>query len=78
MSDVIIRARNVCFQYQDAPHPAVDHVTLDVKKGEFLTVLGRNGSGKSTFAKLLNALLLPTQGFVEVDGIRATGVEVCF
>ena len=78
MSDVIIRARNVCFQYQDAPRPAVDHVTLDVKKGEFLTVLGRNGSGKSTFAKLLNALLLPTQGFVEVDGIRATGDEDCF
>lgn len=78
MSDMIIRARNVCFQYDDAERPAVDHVTLDVRRGEFLAVLGRNGSGKSTFAKLLNALLLPTSGTVEVDGLRATGEEDCF
>lgn len=74
----IIRARNVCFQYPDAERPAVDHVNLDVKRGEFVAVLGRNGSGKSTFAKLLNALLLPTSGTVEVDGLRATSEEDCF
>lgn len=78
MSETIIRARNVCFQYDDAERPAVDHVTLDVRRGEFLAVLGRNGSGKSTFAKLLNALLLPTSGTVEVDGLRATNEEDCF
>ena len=78
MNEPIICAREVCFQYDDADHPAVDHVTLDVMKGEFLAVLGRNGSGKSTFAKLLNALLLATSGTVEVDGLRATNEEDCF
>ena len=78
MSEPIICARDVCFQYGDADHPAVDHVTLDVMKGEFLAILGRNGSGKSTFAKLLNALLLATSGTIEVDGLRATNEEDCF
>lgn len=78
MSEPIICARDVCFQYDDADHPAVDHVTLDVMKGEFLAILGRNGSGKSTFAKLLNALLLATSGTIEVDGLRATNEEDCF
>ena len=78
MNETIIRARNVCFQYDDADFVAVNNVSLDVKRGEFLAVLGRNGSGKSTFAKLLNALLLPTSGTVEVDGLRATNEEECF
>lgn len=78
MNETIIRARNVCFQYDDAERPAVDHVNLDVSRGEFLAVLGRNGSGKSTFAKLLNALILPTSGTVEVDGLRAVSEEDCF
>ncbi len=78
MSENIIRAQDVCFQYEDAERMAVDHVTLDVKRGEFLAVLGRNGSGKSTFAKLLNALILPTSGRVEVDGLVATNDEDCF
>ena len=78
MNEMIIRARNVCFQYDDADFVAVNNVSLDVKRGEFLAVLGRNGSGKSTFAKLLNALLLPTSGTVEVDGLRATTEDECF
>ena len=78
MQETIIQAHDVCFQYPDAAQPAVDHVSLDVNRGEFLAVLGRNGSGKSTFAKLLNALLIPTEGTVVVDGHRATGEEDCF
>ena len=78
MQETIIQAHDVCFQYPDAAQPAVDHVSLDVNRGEFLAVLGRNGSGKSTFAKLLNALLIPTEGTVTVDGRRATGEEDCF
>ena len=77
MQETIIQAHAVCFQYPDAAQPAVDHVSLDVNRGEFLAVLGRNGSGKSTFAKLLNALLIPTEGTVVVDGHRATGEEDC-
>ena len=48
---------------------AIDHVSLTVKKGEYIVILGRNGSGKSTLAKLLNALLLPTGGTVLIKGM---------
>lgn len=48
---------------------AINGVNVDVKKGEFLVVLGRNGSGKSTLAKHINALLLPSGGKVYVDGL---------
>lgn len=47
---------------------AVDHVSLDVKQGEFIAILGHNGSGKSTLAKHINALLCPTEGSILVDG----------
>lgn len=46
---------------------AIDEVTLDIKPGQFIAILGHNGCGKSTFAKHLNALLLPTEGAVYVD-----------
>ena len=42
---------------------AIDGVDLDIKKGSFVAVLGHNGSGKSTFAKHINGLLLPTVGY---------------
>ena len=48
---------------------ALKEVSLEVKQGQFLCILGRNGSGKSTFAKHLNALLLPSEGTLWVDGI---------
>lgn len=54
--------------------PALDHVEFQVRRGEFLAVLGMNGSGKSTLARHLNALLLPTDGKVLVDGMD-TAVE---
>lgn len=47
---------------------AVDEVDLDIKKGDFVAILGHNGSGKSTLAKHLNAILYPTEGTVWVDG----------
>lgn len=47
---------------------AVDHVSMDVKQGDFVAILGHNGSGKSTLAKHFNALLVPEEGTVLVDG----------
>lgn len=54
---------------------AVDEVTLDIKKGEFIAVLGHNGSGKSTLAKHINAILYPTEGTVWVDGMDTSDEE---
>ena len=47
---------------------AVDQVSLDIKKGDFVAILGHNGSGKSTLAKHMNAILTPTGGTMWVDG----------
>lgn len=48
---------------------ALDGFSVDIQEGEFIAVIGKNGSGKSTFAKLLNALYIPDSGTVTVDGI---------
>jgi energy-coupling factor transport system ATP-binding protein len=49
---------------------ALSGLSMDIIKGQFVVVLGRNGSGKSTFARLLNALLLPSSGVVYIKGMR--------
>ena len=54
---------------------AVDEVTLDIKKGDLIAVLGHNGSGKSTLAKHINAILYPTEGTVWVDGMDTSDEE---
>ena len=76
----IVKADNLVFEYirrDDEGNPvdvttALDHVNIDVKQGEFVGILGHNGSGKSTFAKHLNAILYPTEGTVIVDGMNTT------
>lgn len=75
----IITANGVWFHYQneymdeDAPIKEVlKGVSLDVKRGEFLAILGHNGSGKSTIAKHFNAILTATKGKVTVEGIDAS------
>ena len=56
----ILQAQNVHFRYDpEQPKYAVDGVTLDIRRGEFVAVLGANGCGKSTLAKHFNAILLP-------------------
>ncbi len=54
---------------------AVDNVTLDINAGDFVAVLGHNGSGKSTFAKHLNSILVPTEGAVWIDGMESDKEE---
>ena len=74
----MIKAKNVVFEYQKYDEEgnvsetkrAVDSVELDVKKGDFVAILGHNGSGKSTLAKHINALLLPSEGEVWVAGMN--------
>ena len=66
---VIIETRELSFRYSEDSPLALEDVTLSIKEGSFTAVLGHNGSGKSTFAKHLNAILLPSGGKVYVGGI---------
>lgn len=59
----------------EAINKAIDNVSLDVKKGDFIAVLGANGSGKSTLAKHINAILFPTEGSVWVNGMNTSKEE---
>ena len=72
----MIEVNEISFQYEGASHPALRDVSLHVRKGEMLAIVGHNGSGKSTLAKHLNALLLPSSGEVLVDGM-CTKDEQC-
>ncbi|MDF2889298.1 MAG: transporter related protein [Lacrimispora sp.] len=54
---------------------AIDDVSLDLEKGQFIAILGHNGSGKSTFAKQLNAILLPTEGTVWIQDLDTSKEE---
>ena len=71
----MIRAEQVRFQYKKrdvdgnviATEEILKGVDLTIKKGEFIALLGRNGSGKTTFSKQLNAILRPSEGTVTVD-----------
>ncbi len=65
----MIELRDVRFVYPGARRPALDGVSLRVEPGRTIGLLGPNGSGKSTLVRLMNALLLPTDGTVSVDGI---------
>lgn len=78
MSDSLISVKNAVFRYEGAESEAVRGVSLEINEGEFLAVLGRNGSGKSTLAKMLNALIMPTEGSITVDGIVPTDDESCY
>lgn len=65
----MIRVEHLSYQYQDSEENAVHDVSLHIKKGSFVAILGHNGSGKSTLAKHFNGILLPTEGKVYVDGM---------
>lgn len=80
--DKIITAENLIFEYKDEETDAVTEVlkgiSLDIERGEFVAVLGHNGSGKSTFAKHLNAILTPTSGRVCVCGTDTSDEDKLF
>lgn len=79
----MIRAKQVRFQYKKrdvdgnviATEEILKGVDLTIKKGEFIALLGRNGSGKTTFSKQLNAILRPSEGTVTVDEMETRDAE---
>ena len=79
MSKEIIRTESLGFTYEDDDSsvkreaiPALENVNISIFEGEYVAVLGHNGSGKSTFAKLLNLILSPTVGKIYIDGRDVT------
>ncbi|NEU32492.1 energy-coupling factor transporter ATPase [bacterium LRH843] len=72
---VLIELDDVCFQYEGSTELALDRIELAIHEGEWVSLVGRNGSGKSTFGRLLNGLLLPTNGSVSVNGLSTTDEE---
>ncbi|MFU0827064.1 MAG: Energy-coupling factor transporter ATP-binding protein EcfA1 [Lachnoclostridium sp.] len=74
----MIKAQNLTFEYirrdedgnVESINRAIDHVDIDVNQGDFVAILGHNGSGKSTMAKHINAILTPTEGTVWVNGMN--------
>lgn len=75
---MIVEAKDVKFAYVSEGgiyNFALNGVDISVKEGQFVAILGHNGSGKSTFAKLINALNTPTEGSLTVNGIDATKEE---
>lgn len=79
----IIKAKKIVHEYirrdedgnVESIQTALDHVSLDVREGDFIAILGHNGSGKSTLAKHMNALLVPSEGTLWVDGYETDRPE---
>ncbi len=82
----IIKSRDLVHEYirrdeqgnVEGIQVALDHVNLSVEPGQFISILGHNGSGKSTFAKHINALLTPSEGTIIVDGMNTSDDEYTF
>lgn len=77
-ADAALSLRGVSFSYGSGEKKALKNVSLDVRRGEFVAVLGHNGSGKSTLARLINGLLSPDEGKIFVLGLDATDKKNSF
>lgn len=81
----IVEAKNLLFRYpadteeEETPkEPVLKNISLSIEKGSFTAVLGHNGSGKSTFAKHISAILIPEEGKMYVDGLDTSQEENLF
>ena len=78
MSELFIRARDLWYSYEEneGQAPVLRGISLDIRKGEYVAILGHNGSGKSTLAKLLNGILEPDSGELTVAGVPLSDPEL--
>lgn len=65
----MIKVKDLQFKYQGSDKFALDGINIEIKKGTYVAILGHNGSGKSTFSKLISALYKPTNGEIYIDDI---------
>ncbi len=82
----MVDAKNVSYEYTKVVEVkgenterkimAWENINIEIEKGEFVAVLGHNGSGKSTFAKHLNALVTPSEGTIWIDGMDTKNDEL--
>ena len=75
MKDKIIELKNVYFKYPQAQDYTLNDISLEISKGEFIALLGSNGSGKSTFSKLLNSIFIKEKGQVIIDGLDTSSPD---
>lgn len=76
MTTPVIELKNVSYRYMDANRDAVKNLSLTIHKGEWIAMIGSNGSGKSTTAKIINGLLVPYEGQVFVNGMELNAETV--
>ena len=80
MSQPLIHTEHLSYSYEDGSDakqmPVLHDVSLDIARGEYIAIIGHNGSGKSTFAKLLNLVLEPTDGKILIDGLDITSPDM--
>ncbi len=73
----IIEVNDISFEYitEESKFKAIEDLSLNVAQGEFVAIIGHNGSGKSTLSKNLNAILIPTQGDIVINGLNTKEEE---
>ncbi len=75
MAEAMIRLEGVTKTYRGAVNPAVDSLSLEIPRGEVVVLVGPSGCGKTTILKMINRLIEPTSGVIELDGQAVTSVE---
>lgn len=74
----MIKLSNVTFRYRNSSKPILSDLNFRLNQGEFVSLTGLNGSGKTTFAKLFNSEIIPDKGLVEIDGLSTTNINNSF
>ncbi|MBQ2691042.1 MAG: ATP-binding cassette domain-containing protein, partial [Clostridia bacterium] len=74
---MVLEVKDLCKEYMRGSKPfyAVDHVNFSMEKGDFVSIIGRSGSGKSTMLNLIAGLLDPTEGSITVSGHELSGMN---
>lgn len=78
-TDNIIKIKNISFTYPESDSPAIDQLSFEIPRGSWTSIIGHNGSGKSTIVRLINGLLVLNENedsFIEVDGTKLTDDSV--